>query len=294
MAERKLVVGAINIVIHPHNREMYISLIKDIIKLRSPATIRGDTKGLLAFFTPYRKDEEDHPYMGEIIKFTDIELDSDWLNITTNKTANEDELLSVNLPENLKPNSSRFSFVFFPSTHKLFLECHYSKNGRPHNFSPTSAAQLIDKLADNEVIRKKYGKVDVTAVPCKDALSTALALPWIKKVDLVIKRPNPDENEDAEREVLRRLGNQNARELTQSLKAIDGMSIVPDEQTKILTKVAANNGKVTVEGKDAEDKKIIYSTVDHPWQESIYYDQNIQNAADVLLNKATEKNNEQN
>ncbi|WP_113905672.1 DUF4747 family protein [Aliidiomarina celeris] len=287
--EKKLELGAINITMHPHSPIKYVELFKEVKNLRNIQHIHSDKYGMLTSVNYLdKKKGETSPITGDLYRFTNIKVDGQWFNIDTYDKAEEEELGEVKIPKNLKPNSSRFSYLFFPEDHLLFYECYYDGN----KLGPTNATKLVDRLFNQQEINDKYGKIEVTHVPCVDALSKALGMKKLEKLDLHITRPNPDDQSDAERKFLKRMNKLKVAEQKQEYKAIPGESIELDEELKTLTNIAAKNGEVSAKGKDELSKPVFYSTSKHPWIDKLYYDPNVESPFDMFVLKAMEVKDE--
>jgi hypothetical protein len=99
-------------------------------------------------------------------------------------------------------------------------------------------------------------------------------------------RPNPDDHDDVEKRLLERLEKQGAKKMQVTLSSPRNGVLTPDEDTKILARVAASNGHVSVSGKDAHNQPVNRSTVNAPWIESFPYNPDLQLSNDVLLTVA--------
>jgi len=282
--EKKLIVGAINITIQPHTPQKYLELFKDTYKLKNTVNISGDQYGLLANMHKVDRDQDEPgPITGDIFKFTNIDKNAQWFNVSTNDFASEDDVDAVNIPENLKPNSSRFSYIFFPEQHLLFYEGYYDGN----SFGPSNAERFISRLFNVDSIVEKYGKVDVTHVPEANALSEALKLPFKERIEMVVKTPNPDNHAEAERRVMQRMRAQNVETFEQKFKAVQGESIEMDNDLETMAHISAKNGSFFIKGKDHNFKPIEFSTIKHPLKITEYYDPDVESAFELFLRVAS-------
>ena len=100
--EREITVGAINVRIHPHGAERYAALLRDAYRLRQPITVRGESRAVLA--SVRWLDNSRRVLAGDIARFTEIDLESEWFNIKTRKPAEEDERDGISVPDHLRPN----------------------------------------------------------------------------------------------------------------------------------------------------------------------------------------------
>jgi hypothetical protein len=281
--ERKIEIGALNITTHPHSPKKYLELFKRTRRLRLIKKIRSDKWGMLTSVNYLNKDKYGKlgPIYGDIYRFTQIDTDGTWFNTQTIDKAEDDDLASISIPQHLKPNSSRFSYIFFPESHIMFYEQYYDG----HTFGHSNAATLIDRLFNDQKLEADFGKVDVISIPCMDELEKALGMEKLERLDMKIRRPNPDDQSDAEKEVLKRMNALQVEEQKQEYKAIPGHSIEPDKTLKILAKIAAKFGHVHAKGKDQQSRPVEYTTSKHPWKDKLYYDPVIENAFDMLVVK---------
>ncbi|WP_316368298.1 DUF4747 family protein [Candidatus Thiodiazotropha sp. CDECU1] len=269
--EQRLSLSAINLCLHPHNPEKYIQLIQLAAKSKQILPIRGTSHGLLNGAYAIKSGKPEEGIEGEISKFTQIDLNSPWLNTKTSKEANEHDVEKISIPENLKPNYQRFNYVFFPKKHKFVFQTYSSGN---RTLSPSFVRKFLDSLFSIEAIKTKFGVVDLTIVPETDSLEKIWKIPQIDKLTLTINRPNPDDFHDEEIEFLEEMNIQHIREIKQEYRAIDGQTITPNTKTKTLAEIAANNGNVYAKGKDQMGKPIKESTKQHPREDTYYFDPN--------------------
>lgn len=285
--EKKIEIAAVNLTIQPHSTQKYIELFRDAFKLGSEVQIYGDEHGILTSMVKQNSSDEISPLEGDIFKFTKINKDQKWFNISTNEFASDDELTKVNIPDHLKPNSSRFSFIFYPKEHLFFYESYYDGN----SLGPSNLHRFLERLFVQDVILEKYGKVELTIVPEINKLEDALKMKVKEKMELMIKRPNPDDQAQAEKDVLERLENWHVSEYEETYKAVSGQSIEVDDELRMKSKIAAKNGTVKIKGKDEAGHPAEYSTVRHPWRKKAYYDPDITRPFQVLASISNQMKN---
>ncbi|MEW8380506.1 MAG: DUF4747 family protein [Candidatus Thiodiazotropha taylori] len=269
--EQRLSLSAINLRIHPHNTKKYVQLIKLAAKSKKILPIRGTSHGLLNGAYAIKSGKPEEGIEGEISKFTQIDLKSPWLDTNTSKEANEQDVGKIRIPENLKPNYHRFNYIFYPKKHMFVFQTYSSGN---RTLSPGFVLKFLQSLFSTELIKSKFGVVDLTIVPETNTLAKIWKIPQIDKLILTIKRPNPDDFHDEELEFLDEMNMQRISEIKQEHRAIDGQTISPNLRTKILAEIAAKNGSVFAKGKDALGKSIKESTEKHPREDTYYFDPN--------------------
>tara|TARA_Y100000310_G_scaffold269994_1_gene283563 strand:- start:1135 stop:2028 length:894 start_codon:yes stop_codon:yes gene_type:complete len=277
--EKKLIVGAINVTMKNHTPERYLELFRDAFKLKTPVNISGDQYGLLANLAKLEKaQKEPGPITGDIFKYTNINNNAQWFNTSTNDFASDDEVGKINIPENLKPNSARFSYLFFPKQHLFFYEGYYDGN----SFGPTNAERFVKRLLNTPDLLEKYGVINVTHVPDHDKVVDALKLKHKERIDLMVKRPNPDNHARAERKVMQRMGAMNVESFSQTYKAVQDGSIDVDDDLETMAHISAKNGYFKIKGKDDANKPVAYSTDNYPLQDKSYYDPDVELAFELF------------
>lgn len=272
---KKTSVGAINITMQPHSPRKYAELFKEAHKLRTPIRVRGDTFGILSGARSLGSDSNNIDIItGDIFRFTNIDPNANWFNTSTFDFADDDELGGIRVPDNLKPNSSRFSYILDTKSHYLFYEAYF--DGK--TLGSTGAQVFFDRLLNQPHLTDKYGVVEVTHIPKVDILDEAISIPFKEKIEYTISRPNPDDLGAAEREVLRRMSERNISKTHEVLTAIPGQSIEMDEELTLRAKIAAKNGEVYIKGKDYESRPTSFSTREHPYTVIDYFDSGAETA----------------
>jgi Domain of unknown function (DUF4747) len=184
----------------------------------------------------------------------------------SNTEATPKEKEAIQIPNILDPNFRSFNFVFLEDRHLLILEY---RNELGEHFGASRADRLFSMLLSEENLAKIWGsdapEITVTVVPSHEALRRIYAIPRLRRLEIFIQRPNPDDLASEQRRILDRLMKQGAKSQTiELLKKAKVKSLTPDEETDTLAEVGANNGHVTGEGRTEDGKPILESTKDHP------------------------------
>lgn len=260
--EKKMELGVLNVVIHPHKTQDYVALIKKASKVGA-VKVRGTT------FCELKHVENDGEKLvyAEIYKYTDIDRSSQWYNKTTSKMATDEELESVSIPEDLSPNAGKFSIYLYPEKHLIFYQS-YTKN---QSISPSTAVTIFENLFARESVKKTFGPVVVTHVPDKSAVDDIIVNSNKESLFVQFSRPNPDSLESIERNLMEKMNKRNVAEHSQEYKAIDGKFIEMDEDMKIETRIASKNGVVRTRIVQDNGAKKIISTTDFPFTNTSYY-----------------------
>jgi len=253
--------GAINIRVHHHpTSDVYLNLLKSAYDLQRPLKARGEQMLLLSSLSKPKMDGSLQYVEGILARFTNINSDEPWFNLKTKKVAESDEVSVIDIPEYLRPGFKGFRFCFFPKKHYFVFERAADKSTISHGM----VESFLEKLLNSAELSDEFGEVNVNTVCEEKGLREIYRIPTLRKLEIVIKRPNPDELSSDEAVVMERLAKMNANKVQQSLTAARGESLEPDSDTKILAKVALDNGFVKGEGLDNERKKIEVSTKAYP------------------------------
>ncbi|KEZ04819.1 hypothetical protein GQ57_16000 [Burkholderia sp. MSh2] len=263
----------------PHNEGRYVDMLRAAYRSKRVVKIRGQFAGILGTFG--RRIGSDF-YYGEIFKFYNLKLTGKWLNVNEQAPAEEEDLQELNVPEHLKPGLEAFPFLLHSPTHTLFF---LSQESDEH-LGPVDAARYFRELLNQPRLAEKYGKIKITVVPDEDALKKILSLPDLRRLHIEISPPNPDDLNKLEKKIKERLKNQNAKKVVTVLVAEKGESLEPDEETRLLSEVAAINGYVEGRGATESGKVQTFSTKEHPMRAPSVYDPDVETVETALLGAA--------
>lgn len=278
-------IAGVNIVTHPHSPKGYIDLLNAMFNLRLHVPMRGAQHLMLGELKPVSGDGSDGALFGRLYRFVHVDKDAPWFNVARHDEATSEELSSINLPDELRPNTETFDFVFYPKGHSFYINTRSGNrvNGKRHSIGVGQVVKLLKTLASISEIQQRFGVVDITAFPDQEQLEKILSIHNLNKLVIEVSKPNPDELGQAQAKVFDRLSGMKARKLKQELIAERYESITVDEDTRTLARVAAGNGKVVGYGYTANNKKVEESTVAKPWTDRVQYDSDIQTEADALM-----------
>ncbi len=279
-------IAGLNIVSQPHSPEQYVSIFERIRDTNNGVPVFGETCLKLVNIAPIDGNDLVNGIKGEILKFTQIAEDSIWVNV--NKGAALDPAHVPHLPQGTHPNGTFFDFVFYPkhpvNNHKFLYICQFRDSARNKtcNLSPKLVEKFFETLFATREYSQSFDSLQVTVIPSSAALARVLSLSILKKLEIFITAPNPDDFADIESNMLARMERMNVSEITETYK-YDGESIQPDEDIINDARVAANNGYVRAEGKNAQNKTERRSTVDIPLMDPISVEADRPDAARVAL-----------
>lgn len=174
----------------------------------------------------------------------------------------EEDKKAINIPPTAKPNYRSFDYAFDNQRHLLYFEV---KNDAGQTLSPNITRGIFTRLLSNEIQGPELPEVEVTLLPDTEAVEQILSLPGLRTLYIWIVRDNPDVSPDARRRILGRLEEAHARrEETILTKSADSPALTPGTEIQEMAAVAAENGEVRGEGRDAQGHKVERSTADLP------------------------------
>ena len=151
---------------------------------------------------------------------------------------------------------------------------------------PQTAELYFQRLFEHVLTKNPFPPVDVTPLVDKEGLDEMLSIAKLEKLTILLKRPNPDDLGSEHAKWMQKLEKMNAQKATTELTAVKGESLKPDAETKAFAHVAANNGKVTVVGRDSHGVKVEESTAAKPLVITEHVDDNLETAMQVLQRTA--------
>jgi len=241
---------AVNIVTHPHSRDLYEKLMRRMFAAKQPVQLRGDRYGLMTLLG-WEKDRDDvaQAARGVISTYTHIDMQAPWLNIETGSIAESDDTQAISIPEKLRPNLAQFFFLFDLKKHLLVVQGSSRmlvKGGSYKNyaFAPAQVEKYFNTLVDLKEVSRAFRRVDVTIVPDGYTVETIIKSNRLKSLSLTIKPPNTDTLASERGRVMARLNNIHAKTVTETFTALPATNLRPDEEMKTKAKIAAANGHV--------------------------------------------------
>lgn len=282
--ERKIPISALNIAMHePHSPSAYVDLMLGLYAMRRIVNVRALTGVLIGSMYPLDKKYPDRGLVGEIYQFTNLDQKEPWFDVNALDEATEEEVKEIKIPEHLKPHLARFSYVFFPHGHRLYVQV----RNKSRSLGIQNVLKLFRVLLDDPSA-PQAPPVEITVEPDRDTIGHILKIKYLRRLEIKLVRPNPDDLSAAERRLLRKLSRQDARQMDVNLYAESDGSLDPDKETITLAKVAASNGAVIGHGRDAANNPVAKSTVDQPWREVAHFDEDVQTEQAAIIQKAKE------
>lgn len=269
--KRKLHIGMVNVVTHPHSPEGYVELFRKALNV--PVSMGGDLRAKLGTWAPINSDPL-NGIQGNIFRYSEIDMDSPWLDTEAGKMVDPEELEQrVNVPESLKPSFSTIWFNFYPKTHCIVFEVlkkDYT-TGKIYHFAPSTAQLFFQKLFNRVQTKTKFTSIHVTIIQSQETLRKIFSHPRLTSLDIVVDRPNPTDG-TVEEEIERQLEEENVTRFEQFMSSSEPEGLKPSERTKALAQVATSNGYVEAIGQVSKGKKVLFKTIDKPVEDVSYYD----------------------
>jgi len=264
--ERVMRLGALNVVAQPHSQDIYHQIIKHLRRSQRAVRIRGDRFGMIASLNSLDGPASDRFVEGLIVTFTPIDVTADWVNITSGKKAQDDELSTIQIPKNLQPNAKFHHFRFYLKDHTLLFEVGNSGT----KLTPENAGRMFERLLSAPDVEKKFGQVISTVLPNSDTIDRIITHKRLRYIHIVLYAPNPDKGAAAEQKVKNRLEKMLARRMERIVVAKSKAHLALDEEIVQEARIGAKNGKV--EAKVEVGKKVEkISTVETPFLYSHSY-----------------------
>jgi hypothetical protein len=264
--EIKISGGELNIRLHPHNNDTYGEFIQRLYALRKAIRVRGERHAIISLLD--RSEADEGIYAGLITTFVRIDTAEPWFDVGELKEAADNKVSRVSIPEGLHPGAAFFNFIFNTRTHRLYFQTY--SGGK--TFSANLARTLFERLSEDLNILNEFGEAKITIVQSRAGLGTVFNLPVIKRVTIVLQKPNADIfDDDFDENVEKYLEELNSKKLTLVLEAEAGKSIDPKPQLRRIGESALDHGSVKVDGRDAQGATT-RSTEDYPRQLHEKYD----------------------
>lgn len=230
----KIEVGAVNIRIPEDKKRDYVDLITRIAGLRRGIQVRGESFLAISYWDP----EEN---VGIFSKYTEIDIDGEWFDLDDFDTASPERVEEVKIPATLKPNLSQFYFSLNKELHVVAFEIYADSKG----LSARSVEKYFEEILQSNSIIRRFGRVESDIVKSYGEIERILALPHLKELRLMIKRPNSDDvGGRLARIIEERLRDNGGDEYEEVYRARGSNDLSPTKRTEELALVAAENGQV--------------------------------------------------
>jgi DNA-binding ferritin-like protein (Dps family) len=232
----KLEAAAVNLRISDEEKRDYPKLLKRISDIRRGFQVFGDTYIAIRYFDPKGG-------LGIFVKYTEIDVGGDWFDLEEFEKATPDKLDSIAIPANLRPNHAQFYFILNKNLHVVAFSSYAESKG----LSPRAIEKYFKNVFAIPEIVQEFGIIEVDLVQDFEDAMELLERDGIREISIKIRRPNPDDIGDDLAAVMEdRLKEQGAEEYEEDLRTKSGPGISPNDRTKKLALIGAENGSVRV------------------------------------------------
>lgn len=271
----KVSVAALNITMSPHPPGGYAKLLNRAKLRRAEGIFRGHRRGRIVQLA--NREDEDGLVRGRVATWVDIDTKKAWLNEESSLAATPEEVAKISMPPHMKPEYLPIDFFADFAHHKVFVEL---------PVGASTVARAFREMLNTPLVNESEGKVNVTLVQDRDSLLRILAMKEIRRLKIVLTRPNPDNWDTIEHAVHEQMKRQGLDEIdviyvgnTEGVKVDAGMTA--------LANAALIDGSVSATGLNETGARQAESTADHPLIQSVTKNDN--ETADSALKRAVKK-----
>lgn len=166
-----------------------------------------------------------------------------------------------NVPSEVGFNSKVFYYAFRESDHTLFVELENDEGGT------ISVNRVVDAL--NSIFERltisNIESIEAFVKTKKNAVERVLSVQKMRKVEIVVNMPNPDDLQPEIAAVFAEMDMMGAKQQKAEItKSRDRNTLILSQRYLTLAQVAKDNGFVRSEGLQADGEKVELSTREHP------------------------------
>jgi hypothetical protein len=259
MPYRKVPVFVLNIAANPRDGNVY----QRALERASRIVVQARGNDYARITSPRRNERYPHILQGQILLWTEIDLDGPWIDLDKGSEIDPDLREKISIPPNARPNFRAFDYVFDELKHQLYFE---ARNDLDQTVGPSVVLRVFLGILNRTVIGTEWPEIEVTLAPEKDAIERILALPRLNTIFIRVARPNPDAaSPEAVARVNAKLNALHAQKLEVKIQRAAGAErITLDKEYHEMAEVGADNGLVKGEGSYADGTKVELSTQDQP------------------------------
>lgn len=249
--------SVLNFFADPHPQGVYPQLLASIA--HRPVRLWGND---FVAITPPEKQSGQWAglWSGRILVWTEIDPDAPTIDTKRLQEIPFGES-NISVPDNIGLNGRIFSYVLREKDHMIFFE---SKNELGRSLSPYRLVKPLDRLFMRINARGEM-RVEINVFPEEDALEKVLGLKAISTLEIHIRKPNPDDNDEAAEEILKELEREGARKKEIKLTARSRKKgLKPSSRTIKQARVAAETDYVATTGTNELGDRVRLSTEQYP------------------------------
>lgn len=240
--------AVLNVVAQPHPPGIYREIFEEAGRNQKGVNFFGDS---FARIDPPSRSV-DGIFRGRLAVWTEID-ESEPIIFKTSLEQTMLDATDILVPTEVGFNSKIFYYAFREIDHLLFVE---AENDYGNSISPSRAHAAFSKILESV----RLDGVDDVSVHIKTQKSTVeriLAIPRIRKIEIVVNVPNPDDLHDDVQAVFDEINGMHAKRLSTEITRAPGQeSVVLSQRYRILAEVAKDNGHFTAEGTDLDGDRV--------------------------------------
>lgn len=257
---KKITVCILNVIIQEKDKRNYAKLLNKCAKQHEIVQFNRTHAASLIAVRDYTYQDKTYK-IGSIYKFVNVKppyFDIDKSEVIVDSDGNPKDLISPSI----RSNTREVAFCFFEDIHRIFVDT--------RNINPLMARDFFQRIFNSEYITDAFGQVDVSLHSKHGTVDNILNIHSIKRIDLVVSRPNPIGLNRFEADVEENLRKQNVEKLYMGLKTRHG-GLNPDESTRAHMYAAARQGSVFGSGENEDGTKVEFDTEKTPFRHSMLY-----------------------
>lgn len=154
-----------------------------------------------------------------------------------------------------------FHFAFREADHKLFVEL---INDEGYSISIGRARTAFFKVLDS-FKPPQFEELSAFIVPRSNAVDQVLSTPRMRRLEITLNIPNPDDLSDDKQQLLAEIDEMHAKKLkVEATKRAGEDTLTPSRRFRAMAELASENGYVKANGKTEDGENIERSTRDYP------------------------------
>jgi len=261
--KKSIELGVLNVTAHPHPPGVYLKLFQAVAGKKIDANFRADQFARLSTLHPLEPGNDlSEGFWGFVYRYIKLDSSDPWFDLEHNAATD-----AFHIPNNVAPGLVIALFEFRPKIHRLVVQ---TKTANGKRLGINSYKLFFERLLNHPKLQLHFPKIEVQTEPRTEAVEQILNMPVLRRVEIHVRRPNPDD--PGEKDVLKRLDEMNAEQQTEIIVAQPKKGLKLDRSTRALARIAASNGHVFGAGTSADGKKQELNTLAHPFVDQEKFD----------------------
>lgn len=248
--------GALNIVAHPHPAGTYRRIFEIVAASKKSVNFFGDKYAKLSPISETR----DGIFTGRLATWTEVNKNDNAINTQSLEEVDFNES-GVVIPQGVGLSAKVFEFAFNEKSHTLVFEI---KNDLGHQMSINRAQKAFEKILKAHEF-PGVSELDVYVKTQKNVVAQILELPKLRKLEIDLRLPNPDDLSEEHEDLLREMEEMQTKTAkVQLIKQNDADALHPSERYQVMADIAKDNGSVVGYGKNEDGENVILKTSQYP------------------------------